>query len=139
MQVKIEGYSVKGTTQCFNCNDFFHTAANCHMPPRCLKCGKEHLTKDCEIKERQENPYCINCEAYGHTACYTKCPKFPKPKKGTPIANRNNKAFASNNVVEGISFANMVSGKPKKVTTLKPLIPTELPRKDKVTQVLPHR
>ncbi|GFW10619.1 uncharacterized protein TNCV_894141 [Trichonephila clavipes] len=81
MQVKIEGYSVKGTTQCFNCNDFFHTAANCHMLPRCFKCGKQHLTKDCEIKERQENPFCINCEAYGHTACYTKCPKFPKPKK----------------------------------------------------------
>ncbi|GFY31944.1 nucleic-acid-binding protein from transposon X-element [Trichonephila clavipes] len=113
MQVKIEGYSVKGTTQCFNCNDFFHTAANCHMSPRCLKCGKEHLTKNCEIKERQNNPYCINCETYGHTACYTKCPKFPKPKKGSPLENRHKKAFNSNNVVEGISFANMVSGKTK--------------------------
>ncbi|GFT46800.1 uncharacterized protein TNCV_967261 [Trichonephila clavipes] len=113
MQVKIEGYSVKGTTQCFNCNDFFHTAANCHMTPRCLKCGKAHLTKDCDIKERQENPFCINCEVYGHTACYTKCPKFPKPKNGNPITNRNKKAFTSNNVVEGISFANMVAGKPK--------------------------
>ncbi|GFU98702.1 uncharacterized protein TNCV_124721 [Trichonephila clavipes] len=57
--------------------------ANCHMTSRCLKCGKAHLTKDCDIKERQENPYCINCEVYGHTACYTKCPKFPKPKKGS--------------------------------------------------------
>ncbi|GFX99825.1 uncharacterized protein TNCV_258641 [Trichonephila clavipes] len=113
MQVKIEGYSVKGTTQCFNCNDFFHTAANCHMTPRCLKCGKAHLTKDCDIKQRQENPYCINCEVYGHTACYTKCPKFPKPKKGSPLENRHQKAFNSNNVVEGISFASMVSGKPK--------------------------
>ncbi|GFU52030.1 uncharacterized protein TNCV_862191 [Trichonephila clavipes] len=112
MQVKIEGYSVKGTTQCFNCNDFFHTAANCHMPPRCLKCGKEHLTKNCDIKERQDNPFCINCETYGHTACYTKCPKFPKSRLGNPFENRN-KAFNSNNVVEGISFASMVSGKPK--------------------------
>ncbi|GFW28099.1 nucleic-acid-binding protein from transposon X-element [Trichonephila clavipes] len=113
MQVKIEGYSVKGTTQCFNCNDFYHTAANCHMTPRCLKCGKAHLTKNCEIKERQENPFCINCEVYGHTACYTKCPKFPKPKNGNPITNRNKKVFTSNNVVEGISFANMVTGKTK--------------------------
>ncbi|GFT72168.1 nucleic-acid-binding protein from transposon X-element [Trichonephila clavipes] len=113
MQVKIEGYSVKGTTQCFNCNDFYHTAANCHMTPRCLKCGKAHLTKDCDIKERQENPFCINCEVYGHTACYTKCPKFPKPKNGNPITNRNKKVFTSNNVVEGISFANMVTGKTK--------------------------
>ncbi|GFS90584.1 uncharacterized protein TNCV_4097791 [Trichonephila clavipes] len=62
------------------------------------------------ISKRTKLPYCINCEAYGHTACYTKC---PKPRKGTPISNRNNKAFASNNGVEGISFANMVSGKPK--------------------------
>ncbi|GFT57649.1 uncharacterized protein TNCV_3608121 [Trichonephila clavipes] len=113
MQVKIEGYSVKGTTQCFNCNDFYHTAANCHMTPRCLKCGKDHLTRDCEIKERQDNPYCINCETYGHTACYTKCPKFPKPRQGNPIVNRNKKVFTSNNVVEGISFANMVAGKTK--------------------------
>ncbi|GFX82865.1 uncharacterized protein TNCV_2958211 [Trichonephila clavipes] len=110
MQVKIEGYSVHGTTQCFNCNNFFHTAANCHMITRCLKCGKEHPTKDCDIKERQENPYCINCNAYGHTACYTKCPNFPKPRKGSPLVNRNSKKFTSNNVVEGISFANMVSG-----------------------------
>ncbi|GFV82535.1 uncharacterized protein TNCV_3983251 [Trichonephila clavipes] len=113
MQVKIEGYSVKGTTQCFNCNDFYHTAANCHMTPRCLKCGKAHLTRECEIKDRQENPFCINCEVYGHTACYTKCPKFPKPKNGYPITNRNKKVFTSNNVVEGISFANMVTGKTK--------------------------
>ncbi|GFU32545.1 uncharacterized protein TNCV_452771 [Trichonephila clavipes] len=110
MQVKIEGYSVRGITQCFNCNNFYHTAANCHMITRCLKCGKEHPTKDCDIKERQENPYCINCNAYGHTACYTKCPNFPKPKKGSPLLNRNSKKFTSNNVVEGISFANMVSG-----------------------------
>ncbi|GFU92993.1 nucleic-acid-binding protein from transposon X-element [Trichonephila clavipes] len=74
MQVRIEGYFVHGITQCFNCNNFYHTAANCHMITRCLKCGKEHPTKDCDIKERQENPYCINCNAYGHTACYTKFP-----------------------------------------------------------------
>ncbi|GFX77167.1 uncharacterized protein TNCV_1679501 [Trichonephila clavipes] len=110
MQVKIEGYSVRGITQRFNSNNFYHTAANCHMITRCLKCGKEHPTKECDIKERQENPYCINCDTYGHTACYTKCPNFPKPKKGSPLLNRNNKKFTSNNVVEGISFANMVSG-----------------------------
>ncbi|GFY18439.1 uncharacterized protein TNCV_2396671 [Trichonephila clavipes] len=96
-----------GITQCYRCNNFFHTAANCHMNPRCLKYGKDHPTKDCEIKERQDNPYCINCEMYGHTACYTKCPRFPKPKKRTPISNRNNKIFTSNHAVEGNSFVNM--------------------------------
>ncbi|GFX98861.1 putative RNA-directed DNA polymerase from transposon X-element [Trichonephila clavipes] len=36
LQVKVEGYLVRGITQCFNCNNFFHTAANCFMKPRCL-------------------------------------------------------------------------------------------------------
>ncbi|GFU90693.1 uncharacterized protein TNCV_5139991 [Trichonephila clavipes] len=61
------------------------------MITRCLKCGKEHQTKECDIKERQENPYCINCNAYGHTACYSKCPNFPKPRKGSPLLNKNSK------------------------------------------------
>ncbi|GFW91470.1 uncharacterized protein TNCV_3376351 [Trichonephila clavipes] len=31
LQVKVEGYLVRGITQCFNCNNFYHTAANCFM------------------------------------------------------------------------------------------------------------
>ncbi|GFW69261.1 uncharacterized protein TNCV_2366391 [Trichonephila clavipes] len=108
MQVKIQGYLIRRITQCFNCNNFFHTIENCHLKPRCLKCGKEHPTRQCPIKERQENPFCINCQEYGHSACYTKCPKFPKPKKGTPLTA--NKTFESNVRREGVSFANIVSG-----------------------------
>ncbi|GFX26214.1 nucleic-acid-binding protein from transposon X-element [Trichonephila clavipes] len=85
LQVRVEGFLVRGITQCYNCNNFFHTASECHLKPRCLKCGNEHPTKQCPIKERQENPFCINCQEYGHSACYTKCPHFPKPKKGAPL------------------------------------------------------
>ncbi|GFX44469.1 nucleic-acid-binding protein from transposon X-element [Trichonephila clavipes] len=87
LQVKVEGYLVRGITQCFNCNNFYHTAANCFMKPRCLKCGKDHATRNCHIKERQENPFCINCQDFGHSACYTKCPKFPQPKKGAAFSD----------------------------------------------------
>ncbi|GFT02393.1 uncharacterized protein TNCV_4625241 [Trichonephila clavipes] len=76
--------------------------------PRCLKCAKEHPTRQCPIKERQENPFCINCQEYGHSACYTKCPKFPKPKKGMPLTA--NKTSESNVRMEGVSFSNIVSG-----------------------------
>ncbi|GFU70794.1 nucleic-acid-binding protein from transposon X-element [Trichonephila clavipes] len=112
LQVRVEGYSINGVTQCYKCNNFFHTAANCFMKPRCLKCGKEHTTKECDITSRLENPYCINCLQYGHSACYTKCPKFPKPNKGAPILNRNklNTNFNNSKVVEGLSFANVLSG-----------------------------
>ncbi|GFW79250.1 nucleic-acid-binding protein from transposon X-element [Trichonephila clavipes] len=104
MEIKVEGYSIRGITQCYRCNNFFQTTANCYMDLRYLKCGKDHPTKDCDIKERQGNPYCINCEVYGHTACYTKCPRFPKPKNGTHISNRNNRNFTSDNIIEGISL-----------------------------------
>ncbi|GFW53065.1 uncharacterized protein TNCV_131301 [Trichonephila clavipes] len=108
LQVRVEGFLVRGITQCYNCNNFFHTASECHLKPRCLKCGNEHPTKQCPIKERQENPFCINCQEYGHTACYTKRPQFPKPKKDSPLPaiQKNNK----NKCKEGVTFANVVSG-----------------------------
>ncbi|GFT51154.1 uncharacterized protein TNCV_4817521 [Trichonephila clavipes] len=108
LQVRVEGFLVRGITQCFNCNNFFHTASECHLKPRCLKCGNEHPTKQCPIKERQDNPFCINCQEYGHTACYTKCPQFPKPKKGSPLPKIQN--LNKNKCKEGVTFANVVSG-----------------------------
>ncbi|GFW10399.1 hypothetical protein TNCV_5097501 [Trichonephila clavipes] len=53
-------------------------------------------------------PLLQNCQEYGHSACYTKCPKFPKSKRGTPLTS--NKTFESNVHGEGVSFANIFSG-----------------------------
>ncbi|GFV84524.1 uncharacterized protein TNCV_2481381 [Trichonephila clavipes] len=116
LQVRVEGFLVRGITQCYNCNNFFHTASECRLKPRCLKCGKEHPTKQCPIKERQENPFCINCKEHGHSACYTKCPLFPKPKKGTTLPMISKTKI--NKCKEGITYANVVSGRDS------PLIPT---------------
>ncbi|GFS62774.1 uncharacterized protein TNCV_3202041 [Trichonephila clavipes] len=62
-------------------------------------------------RENNKPIFCINCQNFGHSACYTKCPKFPQPKKGTaftdPIKKKN---FVSKWTKEGISFANVVSG-----------------------------
>ncbi|GFW74632.1 nucleic-acid-binding protein from transposon X-element [Trichonephila clavipes] len=84
MSSATEGFESKGATQCFQCNQFNHTAENCHLIPRCLKCGEEHQTRDCQIK-RLDTPYCINCKTYGHMANYSKCHLFPKPRKGTAL------------------------------------------------------
>ncbi|GFT63155.1 hypothetical protein TNCV_4068861 [Trichonephila clavipes] len=54
--------------------------------PALLKCGEAHQTKDCPI-DRVETAYCINCQTYGHMANYSKCPLFPKPRKGKQIKN----------------------------------------------------
>ncbi|GFV54382.1 probable RNA-directed DNA polymerase from transposon X-element [Trichonephila clavipes] len=86
LSIRIEGYEGTGVTQCYKCNRFNHTSDNCRMNPRCLKCGEAHQTKDCPI-QRTETAYCINCQAYGHMANYSKCPLFPKPRKGTTTRN----------------------------------------------------
>ncbi|GFW45525.1 nucleic-acid-binding protein from transposon X-element [Trichonephila clavipes] len=31
MEIKVEGYSIRGITQRYRCNNFFHPAANCHV------------------------------------------------------------------------------------------------------------
>ncbi|GFW21800.1 nucleic-acid-binding protein from transposon X-element [Trichonephila clavipes] len=58
LSVTIDGYESRGVTQCFQCNKFNHTAENCHLKPRCLKCGEAHQTTDCQIK-RVETMFCI--------------------------------------------------------------------------------
>ncbi|GFW76925.1 nucleic-acid-binding protein from transposon X-element [Trichonephila clavipes] len=89
LNITVDGYNGKGITQCFSCNNFHHNAENCFLKPRCLKCGEEHLTKDCPIKQRLETKFCINCQVYGHMANWYGCPCFPKPKKGAAKINRN--------------------------------------------------
>ncbi|GFW30772.1 nucleic-acid-binding protein from transposon X-element [Trichonephila clavipes] len=62
LNITVDGYNGRGVTQCFSCNNFHHNADNCYLKPRCLKCGEEHLTKDCPIKQRLETKFCINCQ-----------------------------------------------------------------------------
>ncbi|GFU85206.1 putative RNA-directed DNA polymerase from transposon X-element [Trichonephila clavipes] len=89
LNITVDGYNGKGITQCFSCNNFHHNAENCFLKSRCLKCGEEHLTKDCPIKQRLETKFCINCQVYGHMANWYGCPCFPKPPKGAAKINRN--------------------------------------------------
>ncbi|GFU16727.1 nucleic-acid-binding protein from transposon X-element [Trichonephila clavipes] len=79
LSIRVEGYNGKGVTQCYTCNHFHHNSDNCHLNPRCLKCGEGHITRECPITERLETAYCINCEMYGHMTNWRGCPCFPKP------------------------------------------------------------
>ncbi|GFW38670.1 nucleic-acid-binding protein from transposon X-element [Trichonephila clavipes] len=100
---KIEGYDSKGVTQCYKCQQFNHTASNCHIKPKCLKCGEPHQTSECEI-DKVETMYCVNCEAYGHMANYSKCPLYPKPRKGATI-KPNYTTIVNSLVRPNVSFA----------------------------------
>ncbi|GFU65190.1 nucleic-acid-binding protein from transposon X-element [Trichonephila clavipes] len=50
LSITVEGFESRGVIQCFQCNQFNHTAEHCHLTPKCLKCGEKHQTRDCQIK-----------------------------------------------------------------------------------------
>ncbi|GBN97492.1 Nucleic-acid-binding protein from transposon X-element [Araneus ventricosus] len=79
LNVKIETYrKTNKATMCFKCSRFHHSARNCMCKARCIKCAKNHVTKDCPIKTKIDSPKCINCQETGHLASWRGCPKFPK-------------------------------------------------------------
>ncbi|GFW14324.1 nucleic-acid-binding protein from transposon X-element [Trichonephila clavipes] len=119
--VIIEGYESKGVTQCYQCQKFNPTASNCHIKPRCLKCGEAHQTAECQI-QKVKNMYFINCKAYGHMANYSKCPLFPKPRKG----NFNKPNYSS--IVEIIVRPNLTFGQAAKQarSTIQPIAPQQM-------------
>ncbi|GFT93657.1 putative RNA-directed DNA polymerase from transposon X-element [Trichonephila clavipes] len=98
LNITVDGYNGRGVTQCFSCNNFHHNADNCYLKPRCLKCGEEHLTKDCPIKQRlkQNSALTVRCTATWPTG--TAAPVFLSPlrallKNDRPTSNENYRAF----------------------------------------------
>ncbi|XP_017797001.1 PREDICTED: nucleic-acid-binding protein from mobile element jockey-like [Habropoda laboriosa] len=64
--------SRKPFIQCYRCQAHGHTSANCNKNPNCVKCAKNHLTKDC-LKTRDTSATCFNCKG-DHPANYNQCP-----------------------------------------------------------------
>lgn len=59
-------------TQCFRCQQFGHSARNCNMPARCVKCTANHATSACPKQDRKEPARCCNCKEE-HPANYRQC------------------------------------------------------------------
>ncbi|GFX83722.1 hypothetical protein TNCV_349861 [Trichonephila clavipes] len=92
------------------------------MRTRCLKCGESHRTNECPIKDKIQNPVCINCNKTGHMANWSQCEEFPKrkPRKGETIRNRNTSTESnktSKKVTPNLSFAAALSGAAKQKST----------------------
>ncbi|GFU62322.1 nucleic-acid-binding protein from transposon X-element [Trichonephila clavipes] len=115
LSITVEGFESRGVIQCFQCNQFNHTAEHCHLTPKCLKCGEKHQTRDCQIK-RLDTPFCVNCQVHGHMANYSKCPLFPKPRKGTNI--KSNPLISNNFIRPNISYAQVTQQTIHSDTTL---------------------
>lgn len=75
--VKIEAWRGKnGPAQCHRCQSFRHSSHGCHRKMACVRCGGEHVARDCP-RPREEPPTCANC-GENHTANNPACPVFKR-------------------------------------------------------------
>ncbi|GBN25885.1 hypothetical protein AVEN_112606-1 [Araneus ventricosus] len=99
-----------GTIQCFNCNQWHHSAAGCGYKPRCIKCGGPHAKDQC-TEQPKDVPICINCKKEGHVASYKGCEMYPKPK------DRRTRFPNPRKLDPAISYADMAN---KRINQTKP-------------------
>lgn len=76
-------YNSQLITQCHRCQRCGHATTNCTSEHRCLKCSKNHETKNC-TKTPDAHPTCANCRK-AHTSNSTTCSVYQT------IINRINK------------------------------------------------
>lgn len=79
LSVSVEGLKrdQNRINQCFRCQRFGHSSLYCFAMPRCVKCSKSHAHKECQ-KQPDEQPYCVNCESFGHPANFKGCAYYKK-------------------------------------------------------------
>ncbi|GBM22708.1 hypothetical protein AVEN_81469-1 [Araneus ventricosus] len=87
LKVKIVPYKQrKKATICFNCSGYFHSARNCQMRPRCIKCNGQHAIRECRIKENSPILHALIVESKviwrpGKAAKHYQPSKSPQPGK----------------------------------------------------------
>ena len=78
--------------QCYNCQNFGHTAQKCRAKIKCVICGEGHSHKGCPNREKQQ-PKCANCKG-PHVANYKGCPAYKKQVFRQHVVD-NEKSYAS--------------------------------------------
>ena len=78
--------------QCYNCQNFGHSAKNCKAKIKCVICGEGHSHKGCPNREKQQ-PKCANCKG-PHVANYKGCPAYKKQVFHQHVVD-NQKSYAS--------------------------------------------
>jgi hypothetical protein len=62
----------RNIAQCAKCQRYGHTKNYCYQKPRCVKCAGNHLTEQCQRKERTRDVKCVLCTG-NHPANYKGC------------------------------------------------------------------
>lgn len=108
MYLRIQVESLKKKTspgQCHRCQRFGHAASCCHLTPRCVSCGVNHLSNKCDKDKTKTPPKCANCHK-AHPANYKGCEKYPKfPTKRPAPTQANNPPKPIAHARAGVSYA----------------------------------
>lgn len=113
--VKWETLKREEIPQCRKCQGFFHSASNCFMESKCVKCGKPHEVGKCELpnvdNNEREKLFCALCNKYGHPASYKGCEKYKELQrrikaKRLDISHNQPQTFLHTN--SNLSYANIV-------------------------------
>lgn len=101
-------------SQCRNCQSLFHSSANCHLSPRCVKCSDPHRSENCPLSNQppieKDKLYCVLCKKNGHPASYRGCERYKELLNKIKNRKQNlnlNKKQASVYVNPNISFADV--------------------------------
>ena len=88
VKIRWENYkNPKQITQCYRSQWFHHGTSHCHRHPRCVKCIKNHLTKDCD-KTETEKPQCTNCHK-DHPANSRECEIYKQELEKIQLRRRS--------------------------------------------------
>jgi len=83
---------IRQATRCFRCQGYNHLQANCRRAFRCARCGEQHPTRDCEVKDRKEFR-CANCKG-PHSSASPTCPAFHKVQDSWAIVAEKGFSYA---------------------------------------------
>ena len=74
----------KDPIMCSRCQRTGHSASNCHLDYRCVKCAENHEPGNCKIKKDEKvipsKLFCVRCKDFGHPASYKGCPQYKEIK-----------------------------------------------------------
>jgi len=136
----------KRILQCYRCQAFGHTSANCFKTPRCVKCAQSHLTSEC-AKTPDTPAKCCNCSG-DHPASYTQCPAYLKYQERRSLAtirdnsnilNTRNKNLQTNNTHTPSENRNIVNMRVSSDINQLTLSATKSVNKLKFSQTQPSR
>ncbi|CAK9816292.1 Nucleic-acid-binding protein from transposon X-element [Anthophora plagiata] len=130
--IKWEKLKKKGDAQCRRCQRFGHSAINCNLNYRCVKCKDQHEPGNCvrgkdAIEQMNSKPFCVNCNTEGHPASYRGCPKFTEYKENLQIQKNKNKINTPTIIANpafikpGLSYANTLKGTDMDTHPTKPI------------------